>query len=157
MTLRVLLLLLAGLPVVSLAARPEPALATAATESTLVGRVFLTPLERETLDRLRERQAVPLTVAPSSPAVVETPAKKPTGAGYIKRASGTAYEWSDGEFRRTAQNEVELGRFPGAIRIIVHPGKVTSANPAGVEASPELTNASSSAADSADAPDDDAQ
>lgn len=68
----------------------------------LLGRVFLTPTERLSLDNRRLHPEAEFTQATEAVAVAQESAERPAARivpmGYIKRSSGTALLWRDGDF-----------------------------------------------------------
>ncbi len=103
MTLQRLILLAAtaGLATVALAEAPDSAESAAVYESIddiVIGRVFLSPAERQQLDAIRhlpaQATAVPSGTSPAP--VAEAP--KPKGVGFIRRTGKATRVFKDGDF-----------------------------------------------------------
>lgn len=146
MIIRTWFVVLLLLPMASFAARPELAIRTAAADELALGRVFMTPLERETLDKLRKQKPVETIVTTTDQAVAPAVVKGPIGAGYIMPSDGTAYEWSDGDFRRKERGDIDTARFPGDILILRQPAGSRKLKP-GADVKPEETLAEDRASD----------
>ena len=76
----------------------------------LLGRVFLTPAERLSLDNRRLHPEAEFTQATEAATVqhesVGKPASRVVPTGYIKRSSGTVLLWRDGEFVPLQDDEI---------------------------------------------------
>lgn len=111
---RWLILLLSSLPMLAMAAEPQP-----------LGRLFLTPAERAALDIVRQNnrppdkivtpgetneddEAVDVGVAAAPPPVV-------TVHGYVKRTDGKGTVWVNGQpvQEKSAIKDIEVGRMQG--------------------------------------------
>ncbi len=101
--------------------------APSAVEQVGIGRVFMSPAERRELDRLRKLEPEPVTgpgAESVTPGTSDVPAgKRSQGAGYIVPSSGLPYTWADGDFRRTTDGNIDIGKLPGAVSIIRHQGE----------------------------------
>lgn len=119
---RVLVGLLMSLSAVAIAA--EPIELYESFDELALGRVFLTPTQRQRLE-VRRRTATADVVGSVSDDNTEpaaaTAAPKPA-AGYILRQSGQPLVWLDGEFRRTDASSIAAMRFPGAADVRIDVG-----------------------------------
>ncbi|MDJ0941342.1 MAG: hypothetical protein QNJ00_16390 [Woeseiaceae bacterium] len=91
-------------------------------DDLVIGPVFLTPSQRELLDR--QRLLPPPDPAATAAAVeqaTEKAAPKKAAAGYIISSKSGRREWSDGEFISTSN--VSQTAFPGEVRVIRHAPK----------------------------------
>ncbi len=104
-------MLLAMLPMIALSAEEKP-----------LGRLFLTPAERASLDSVRQNSRPPeKIVTPGNPDqeedVVETAAPPPvvTVQGYVKRSDGKGTVWVNGRpvQEKAATKDVEIGKLQG--------------------------------------------
>lgn len=78
-----------------------------------IGRVFLSPAERASLDKHRR---VPKPVAAVRSTVqTAAPARNSNAAGYIVSGSGRAHVWKDGDF--VATQVPDSLRFPGDVKV----------------------------------------
>ena len=82
-----------------------------------IGRVFLTPGDRDRLDERRLSQ--PAGDSASSETLdSDSPKKVPrASAGYIISSSGRARVWLDGDFVEAPQKASQSLRFPGDIKV----------------------------------------
>ena len=95
--------------------------ALADTGDDALGRVFMSPAEREELDRLRLMKPAAESSGPLAPGVtVEEEAPAPPATGYILRSQGAAWVWQDGDFRRVKRNEVDQKQPDERVRIERH-------------------------------------
>ena len=85
-----------------------------------IGRVFLTPAERDRLDAQR------LRAAPDLPHVAAAGKKSPpdpvskTAAGYITSSRGTLHEWSGNDFVVSQRSLSDTRIFPGDVDLQRH-------------------------------------
>ena len=84
-----------------------------------IGPVFLTPSERELLDRQRLLPPPDPAAAASVEQAAEKTAPKKAAAGYIISSKSGRRDWSDGDFVSTT--EATRTDFPGEVRVIRHP------------------------------------
>jgi hypothetical protein len=111
---RWLILLLSGLPMLAMAADPAQ-----------LGRLFLTPAERATLDIVRQNSRPPEKIITpgasgedSAGEGASTPVAVPTVVtvdGYVKRTDGKGTVWVNGQpvREKSTANNVEIGRLQG--------------------------------------------
>lgn len=99
--------------------------AGASAQVPQIGRLFTTAAERQQLDQARQRggptaQAAPAAVAPPAP----PPAPPPpvVVSGFVKRSSGEATAWVNGEVRGTGAGGYVV-RTPDGRTITVKPGQ----------------------------------
>lgn len=96
-----------------------------------VGRVFMSPAERQELDRLRKVIPAHSAARGSQPGSQTSTAgsanNKARPAGYIVPSSGTPYKWLDGDFQKTTRRDIDSGQLPGGVSIIRHRGSATDA------------------------------
>ena len=86
-------------------------------DDVIVGRVFLSPEQRERLDQRRGKAPAP---GPTSGVASGKPKKKmPDAAGYIVSSSGESRVWSNGDF--VVADEVSNVRFPGDVPVTREP------------------------------------
>lgn len=85
-----------------------------------IGRVFLTPSERDRLDlqRLRPEVDSSLPLAKSDDARPVRRRKKP--AGYILSSRGSRQEWSGNEFVEFSNAAPRPSEFPGDVKVKRH-------------------------------------
>ena len=93
-------------------------------ENVDLGRVFMSPAERQQLDRLRKAAPAQISgqgsqtgkqISTAGPASNRT---RP--AGYIVPSNGAPYRWRDGDFQRTTRSDIDTSRLPGGVSIIRH-------------------------------------
>ncbi len=106
-----ILLLCCGLPLTGAALAEETAVYES-LDDVEVGRVFLSPQQRERLDQRRGKPEVRATNPGRTAAVSK---KWPDAAGYIVSSSGESRVWSNGDF--VAAEKVSDVRFPGDVRV----------------------------------------
>jgi len=102
----------------------------ATARAPVIGRLFTTPSEREQLDRMRQRGGtVDAAVEARAPQRLPTPAMTPpappqpvTVTGIVRRSSGAATVWVDGE-ARPAGAQGYVVRTPDGRMITVRPGQ----------------------------------
>lgn len=82
-----------------------------------IGRVFLTPGDRDRLDERRLNP--PAEGTASNPTVAGAPDKRRTlaAAGYIISSSGRARVWRDGDFIESRQQSPHRMDFPGDVTV----------------------------------------
>ena len=83
-----------------------------------IGRVFLTPGEREQLDQLRS-DGPPRSPSPKPRRQPAADAVKPDAAGFIISDSGKTRVWKDGDF--VIADSVANVRFPHRVRVSSQP------------------------------------
>ena len=84
----------------------------------VIGRVFLSRSERQRLDELRSR---PQVVANGVVEQTEsTPQRRTQPAGFIRRSSGPARVWRDGDFVAADPAARQQIAFPGDVAITRH-------------------------------------
>mgnify|MGYP001547971488 CR=1 FL=1 len=121
----------------------DESLRPASSSGTIdLGRVFMSPAERQELDRLRKVAPTQMS-GQGSQTGKQLPAAKPENdkaraAGYIVPSSGSPYRWRDGDFQRTTRSDIDSSRLPGGVSIIRHKGATTDARRA--NSSGETTN-----------------
>ena len=82
-----------------------------------IGRVFLTPGDRERLDDQRLNPPT-VDVAGESPTEGAVDSKRSiASAGYIISSSGRARVWHDGDFVESARRAPHSMRFPGDVKV----------------------------------------
>lgn len=83
-------------------------------DKVLIGRVFLSPEQR---DRLDDRRGKVTPVAASAVVSATRPRanKSPNAAGYILRSGGPSRVWANGNF--VAVDDVSKVKFPGDIEV----------------------------------------
>lgn len=112
-------------------------------DNAVIGRVFMSPAERDELDRLRK---LPTPSQVAEPAAKSTeaaaPDRQPAATGYILRSRDAAWLWVDGDFQSVRPTDVERSGRSDDIRIIRHPAGDQRDNDAG--------SAESAGADDAD-------
>lgn len=122
--------------IVPLAKAAEPEDRMAANDHVL-GRVFMSSVERRQLDLLR-KSPPPAQSGPqrsvSQPADANQK-KKPMPAGYIVPSNGRPYQWIEGDFRHVTQSEVDTSNISPSISITRH--DISSANSDRSAAPPE--------------------
>ena len=92
-----------------------------------IGRVFLTPAERDRLDTERlNPPSVAVSGSHEAAEATEKPKRKLPSAGYIRRGNGPAKVWQNGDFVDFGRNAPDSMAFPGDVEITRH---VTSAKP----------------------------
>ncbi len=106
-----ILLLCCGLPL-TVAALAEETAIYESLDDVEVGRVFLSPEQRDRLDQRRGKPEVRVTNRGPAAAVSKT---WPDAAGYIVSGNGESRVWSNGDF--VAADKVSDVRFPGDVRI----------------------------------------
>lgn len=79
-----------------------------------IGRVFLSPSQRDSLDNRRGRAAAVATA--NAPAVRSQAKQSHDAAGYIQRSGGPSRVWSNGDFVRA--DDVSGVTFPGDIEVL---------------------------------------
>lgn len=108
---RTLIYMLAMLPMIAFSAEEKP-----------LGRLFLTPAERASLDSVRQNSRPPeKIVTPGNPDqdedIVETAAPPPvvTVQGYVKRSDGKGTVWVNGRpvQEKASTKDVEIGKLQG--------------------------------------------
>ena len=82
-----------------------------------IGRVFLSPADREALDRRRLNPPVRESDAHKSAAGSEQAQRSRASAGYIISASGRARVWRDGDFVVSDRRQPQKMAFPGDVKI----------------------------------------
>lgn len=92
-----------------------------------IGRVFISPAERLELDRLRKLDPAQDPGSNGQARISSVPASqaedKARAGGYIVPSNGLPYTWSDGDFRRADDADIDIERLPGAVTIIRHHAK----------------------------------
>lgn len=85
-----------------------------------IGRVFLTPRQRRSLDveRSQPQPSVLQSDASNTANAVSQPSTSP--AGYIISSRGTQRRWTGEEFTTTSRDSLASMSFPGDVRIIRH-------------------------------------
>jgi len=85
-----------------------------------IGRVFLTPLQRDQLDvqRLRTESGLPSLAAAGAKKPPDRDSK--TAAGYITSSRGTYHEWSGNDFVVSQRPLPETRIFPGDVDVQRH-------------------------------------
>ena len=83
-----------------------------------IGRVFLSPAERATLDARRERGSDAAGAAAGDDTGKSAPARAAQSAGYIIGRDGESKVWKNGDF--VASGGAEAVKFPGAVDITRH-------------------------------------
>lgn len=111
---RWLILLLSSLPMLAMAAEPQP-----------LGRLFLTPAERAALDIVRQNNRPPDKIVTPGAAnedddavdagALIAPPPVVTVHGYVKRTDGKGTVWVNGQpvQEKSAGKDVEIGRLQG--------------------------------------------
>lgn len=79
-----------------------------------IGRVFLSPAQRHSLDDRRGK--APAVATASAPAARSVAKQSPDAAGYIKRSGGPSRVWSNGNF--VPADDVSGVTFPGDIEVL---------------------------------------
>lgn len=89
-------------------------------DNVRLGRLFLSPAERQTLEARRGDAAYYEGVnndgSESGPAAVVESPRRPA-AGYIVAGTGRPLVWVDGAFRRADASTVARLKFPGVVQI----------------------------------------
>lgn len=88
-----------------------------------IGRVFMTPAERDYLDRLRIARPVADDSADSgaeNPASQTSAVTKAPAAGYIVSSRGTPYQWRDGDFRAASVTQIKRLQQNDDVKVIRH-------------------------------------
>ena len=87
-----------------------------------IGRVFLTPAQRRSLDveRLKPPTAEGTVVQAGEETTAAPGQAKREAAGYIISSKGGRREWSGSDFVATGDDALVERRFPGEVRIVRH-------------------------------------
>lgn len=99
-----------------------------------IGRVFLTPAERDRLDAQRLRSVSDLPLAVTAGAGKSPDPVSKTAAGYITSSRGTYREWSGNDFVVSQRSLSDARIFPGDVDVQRHAATIPDGEAAKAEA-----------------------
>lgn len=85
-----------------------------------IGRVFLTPGQRNLLDVERLRPRPSAEQSHHSESDKQPSSQAPSPAGYIISSRGTQSSWAEGAFSESNRKALRTMTFPGDVRIVRH-------------------------------------
>ena len=94
-------------------------------DDVAVGRIFLSPAQRSSLDARRGKES-PVATA-NLPAATSMARHSPDAAGYILRSGGPSRVWSNGNF--VPARDVSGVTFPGDVEVIRNSERELETNP----------------------------
>lgn len=92
-------------------------------EGVTIGRVFLSPAEREYLDARRHLKPEPAGADPGPESTMDDGQKAPPPAGFIIGPNGKSKIWKEGDFVDSAASSMRTMAFPGDVEIVRHVAK----------------------------------
>ena len=89
-------------------------------DGVTIGRVFLSPAQRQFLDARRHLKPAPAGGESSSDEKSEPTKKAPPPAGFIIGPNGRSRVWKEGDFVDSAPAATREMAFPGEINVVRH-------------------------------------
>lgn len=92
-------------------------------DGVTIGRVFLSPAERDYLDARRHLKPGPAGAEPGPDSSEDGDDKTPPPAGFIVGPNGKSKVWKEGDFVDAGTRTTQTMAFPGDIEIVRHVAK----------------------------------